>query len=185
MSSCFMYAPGNADRCTACAASVTLRLCQLETVTSRSQKAPVAYRGSINCATVPQPWLGRCWNSPMESRLTDTPSCGYLSDSGTALLATLCRSLSCSAVATATTAAWPGRLRCRVTSTMTAALAICTWVNPATGATGRLGAGAAGDGDGAAGGTDRAWPRDTSSCARSLRESRSAAARSGRVGAAW
>src|SRR5207302_10266093 len=129
-----------------------------------------------SCATVPQPWLGRCWNSPTESRLTETPSCGYFSESGTALLATLCRLLSCSAVATATMAACRGRFRRRVTSTMIAALVVCVRLRPATGTSFGLGDGDADD-TGADCGADRACPRDTSFCSLARWASRSAAVR--------
>src|SRR3982751_952885 len=126
---------------------------------------PVLYLGSISCPTVPQPWLGRGWNSPTESLSTSMPSCGYRNDCGTAELATLCSPLSCSAVAMATTAACRGSPRWRATSTLVAALRVCAWLSPATGAGGRLGGGGTGDADadGDCDGTGRAMSRDASS----------------------
>ena len=46
------------------------------TSASAVKKARAAYAGRISSATVPQPLLGRCWNSPTESWSEPLPWCG-------------------------------------------------------------------------------------------------------------
>ena len=104
------YAWGASLCCTACAATVTVLVCQLGTRASALKKAVAAKRGFMISAGVPQPCEGRCWNKPSESR---SP------------YRRLCSSDSWSAVASAIVTAWSGMPSCLPTAVIVVAFAAC------------------------------------------------------------
>ena len=75
---------------------------------------PAAYDGSMICFSVPQPWDGRCWKRPRESR---SPCCMLRSPD------------SWSAVASAMVTARSGMPRPVPTAAIVAALTACSGEN--------------------------------------------------------